>query len=350
MAVIVLGAGATRGCSFVHPTANPCLPPLDGDFFTQLQRVLDRKHQDLIHDVMADVVEMFGPNFDVTMETVFTTLEHTLRMLETTGDNRDFKKEDLRDKRNRLVQAVQVVFEGSLPGKGQSGHSSRTPQECTHHLKLVRDILRSGDEIVSFNYDCAVDYALQNAGDGKWNARYGYGFNLGPQGKALTGDKSWQPKDPAKKLDSIHLYKLHGSLHFHVPRSAGRLTVHLKERPYTKQRGNPKFTIIPPEWHKAYDKGVFTTLWQKAAAAIHHAEHLVLIGYSLRPTDLHSTALFRTSVRKGKLKSLVVVNPDREARRRTRAVLLRGLSPDTRVLSFDLLSEFVAADQGIWRI
>jgi hypothetical protein len=36
MAVIILGAGATRGASFVSDAA--CKPPLDSDFFTQGRR------------------------------------------------------------------------------------------------------------------------------------------------------------------------------------------------------------------------------------------------------------------------------------------------------------------------
>ena len=32
MAVIILGAGATRGCSFVDESKDPSCPPLDGDF------------------------------------------------------------------------------------------------------------------------------------------------------------------------------------------------------------------------------------------------------------------------------------------------------------------------------
>ena len=89
MTLFVFGAGATRGASFVNPARDPCLPPLDADFFTHLQRVQNPKHQPLIQEVMHDVVELFGQNFEVTMETVFSTLEHTIRMLSTTGDNRD---------------------------------------------------------------------------------------------------------------------------------------------------------------------------------------------------------------------------------------------------------------------
>ena len=101
-AVIVLGAGATRGCSIADPSKSPCLPPLDGDFFTQLQRVRNKKHQKLIQEVLEDVVGLFGYNFDATMETVFTTLEHTIRLLEATGRPfRNFDLGELRKKRER---------------------------------------------------------------------------------------------------------------------------------------------------------------------------------------------------------------------------------------------------------
>jgi hypothetical protein len=73
------------------------------------------------------------------------------------------------------------------------------------------------------------------------------------------------------------------------------------------------------------------------------------VGYSLPLTDLHSTALLRTSVKNAALKSLVVVNPDQDGQR-IRSVLQRGLSPETRVLSFDYMHEFVAADRRVWRL
>lgn len=348
MALFVFGAGATRGCSFVDPRKDPCLPPLDGDFFTQLQRVRNAKHHALIDSVMEDVVELFGSNFEATMETVFTTLEHTIRMLDTTGQNRDFKIKDLKEKRDRLEQAIAVVLEDSLAAKDDQGHSSLKPRCCKHHERLVKELLKTGDDIITFNYDCVLDYALKQGGDRKWDARYGYGFSLGARGKSLTGDAAWQPAQPAGKDQTVHLYKLHGSLHFNVKGSAGAEKVHLKERPYTKQHGTMHFTIIPPEWHKAYDKGVFSKLWHDAAGAINRARHMVLIGYSLPPTDLHSTALFRTSIKSGALKSLVVVNPDRAARRRTRSVLQRGLAPTSKILSFDYLDHFVAAHRDVW--
>ncbi len=348
MALFVLGAGATRGCSFVNACENPCLPPLDSDFFTQLQRVKNPKHQKLIKQVVEDVVTLFGTNFSASLETVFATLEHIIRMLSTTGDTRAFHREDFTNKRNRLRQAIAVVMEESL-GRHISKLSDQNSGECKEHADLVEKILKAGDDILSFNYDCTIDYALKNHGSTKWNPRYGYGFDLGPGGHSLSGDKYWTPSSPSIKRHTIHLYKLHGSLHFYIKEKGEIYKVRLKQRPYTKQNGNLKFSIIPPESNKTYDQGAFRLLWSHAAESIKKANNIIFIGYSLPFTDLHSTALFRTMVNKGQLRSLVIINPDREVRKRTRGVIQRGITPTTRVISCDGMEEFLAIDPSLWR-
>ncbi|ACB75577.1 hypothetical protein [Opitutus terrae] len=350
MALFVFGAGATRGCSFVDPSTHPCIPPLDRDFFTQLQRIRGRKHQKLVSDVMGDVVRLFGTNFDVTMETVFTTVEHTRRMVKLTGGSRDFNEAELAEISSRLKQAIAAVFEESLCIQ-KNNRTTRRPRTCNWHRRFIQNCLRRGDVIISFNYDCILDYSLKHFGSGKWNAHKGYGFKLQPGGRGLAGESFWQPEKPTSPDLTVKLLKLHGSLHFQIDDVDDTSSaLELKERPYTRQGGDLKFSIIPPEWHKRFDKGVFAHLWKQASDSIYDAEHIVLVGYSLPPTDLHSTALFRTSVRKDRLKSLVVVNPNQEARKRARTVLQRGIAEQTRVLSFDSLGELVAADRAVWRI
>src|SRR4029079_1376550 len=249
MAVFVLGAGASRGASFVSPTMNPCLPPLDADFYAQLQRIRNPKHKQTLDDVIKDTVELFGVNFDVSMETVFTTLEHTERMIQTTGENRDFRRSDINEKKERLKQAIAATLEEALCEGGQ--HEGT---QCEYHAKLVES-LKADDEIVTFNYDCLIDEALRRSGDSKWNARYGYGFGRGKGRRNLSGEDNWMPAVPATKHATIKLYKLHGSLHF----DASGDKVKLKQRPYTKQFGQLRFTIIPPESNKRYDQGIFKT-------------------------------------------------------------------------------------------
>ncbi len=346
--LVVLGAGATRACSFVDAKKESCIPPVDADFFTQLQRVRNPKHQDQIDAVMSDVVRLFGSNFSVSLETVFATLEHTIRMLKTTGSTRAYKRSDLEQMRDRLLGAIAIAMEASITQRDKDGNTKQASRSCDHHKSLVRDVLLRRDHIISFNYDCVIDDALRAAGAEKWSARYGYGFGLGKGGGNLSGDRAWDPSGPAGKEQTIHLHKLHGSLHFQFKGETSSKVV-LKQRPYTKQRGTPRYSIIPPESNKAYDKGMFAILWKNAAAAIARARHIVVIGYSLPATDLHATALFRTSVKAGALRPLVVVNPDRDARKRARSVMQRGLSAESRVLSFDRFDEFLATDPSVWR-
>lgn len=348
MALFVFGAGATRGSSFVDPTEFSCLPPLDRDFFTQLQRISNPKHAQSVRDVIRDVVELFGFNFDVTMETMFTTLEHSIRMLKTTGIRWDYDLAELKEKRDRLEQAIAAVLEESLT-ENLAGASSLSARDCAHHAEFVWKVLQPRDVIVTFNYDCVLDFSLKRYGSHKWNARYGYGFNLGRGRNLLTGHDFWQPPEPAPAPETAKLFKLHGSLHFQISTTEDPPPVQLKQRPYTKQSGTKlRFSIIPPEWLKQFDSPAFSRLWSNASNAIHQTRHIILVGYSLPPTDLHSTALFRTSVRRNHLRSVVVVNPDQETRRRTRSVLQRGLTADTVVLSFNSLAEFLSVARDVW--
>jgi len=348
MALFVFGAGATRGCSFVDSTKNPCLPFLDNDFFTQLQKVRCKKHQEHIKAVMKDIVELFGYNFNVTMESVFSTLEQMIAMLGVKGkEPRGLNTAELKQKQGRLKQAIAIALEEALASV--DGQAQQEPFDCEHHNKFVKDILKEKDNILSFNYDCVLDYALKKYGDSKWNPKFGYGFKLVPTSTNLKHYDKWQLSGGSQNKDTVHLYKLHGSLHFSIEESESDISeISLKERPYTKQKGSQRFTIIPPEWHKKYDKGVFAHLWRKAGGAIASAEHIVIIGYSFPVSDLHSSSLFLTSIRQRNLKSLVVVNPDREARKRARTILQRGLSADTRVISIDTFRDFIAVSRDVW--
>lgn len=203
---------------------------------------------------------MFGTNFDVTLENVFSTVEHTIRMLSVTRSSRAYNRRDLEGMRDRLLAAIAIVMEAALAERADNGRARHAGHPCDYHTQLVRDVLEPGDHIISFNYDCVIDSALKECGSKKWNARYGYGFDLGPRGANLEGDEAWQPETPATKGSTIHLHKVHGSLHFQFAdgdKGVGkRQKIKLKKRPYTKQKGTPRYSIIPPESNKPYDKGI----------------------------------------------------------------------------------------------
>jgi hypothetical protein len=265
---------------------------------------------------------------------MFTVLEHTLRMSRALERKKREQYERLRDD---LLQALAAVLEESLS-------DGNTHSECDYHKFLVTR-LRPGDCIMSFNYDCLIDTALKIHGSEKWNARYGYCLPL-PRGRNRSiGETHWQPGTPSTKSDTIQLLKLHGSTHFRRRQA----TIELKRRPYTRQRGNLHFEIIPPESQKRFDQDVFAKLWYQASRRLARADSMLVIGYSFPHTDQHTTALFRLSIRSDHLRKLCIVNPDREARYRARDVLWQGISGKTRITVFDNFSEFAAARPEIWQ-
>lgn len=349
--VFVLGAGATRGCSFVNDMKRQghCIPPLDADFFTQLQRVSSRVHSTRVEELIKGLVEWFGPNYSLGMEQVFCHLEHAERML------RHLKKETGGDYgkvvalKKDLIQSIAIILGESLTKVKAGGIGSYDLQECDWHDKLVADLAVAGDAFVSFNYDCVLDDSLRRNGHGKWDPHYGYGFKLKPKGTGLSGDEHWLPKGGKRLVrdGTIQVHKVHGSLHF--MEKSGEVV--LKSNPYKNPRGGEmRFMIIPPESSKSYDDGRFGQIMRNAYQSLRKATRVVVIGYSLPPSDQHAESLFRFGVKQGGLDSLVIVNPNRESRRRIRNAVQSGLKPTTRVLSFDYLEEFVQADSAIWKI
>lgn len=333
--VVVLGAGATRGS--VLPDDRQCDPPLNLDFFTQLQRITRGKHQATIDAVINDVLDLFGADFSLSLEEYFTQLESlgkTARLASRTDPT--LTVGEINDRRARLMKALAAVLE-------ESTDVSKTDREaCARHAKVV-ECLDAQDTIISFNYDCVMDHALRRHGDGKWSARYGYTFN---KPNRIAGYDHWHAADPPRaSRESLYLLKLHGSLNWQLPpkESARDGEIRLKQRLY-QQAGTPKFTIIPPEFVKNIESDDnFATLWQNAERALRNAETIALVGFSFTPTDLHVESLFRYAMASGNLKTLVIANPSKDHRRRIRSVFARQLQSGAVVRQYDDFGQFAAA-------
>jgi len=330
--VVVLGAGATRGASTVGDKL--CLPPLNADFFTQLQRITSPKHSGKVGKVVSDLVDLFGPNFSLTMEEYFTQLESMATMSRLAPvKGRTFSPSEIREKRDRLMSALAAVLEES------TDVSRKASAVCEHHAAIINRLQRQ-DTIISFNYDCVMDHALRRTARGKWSAQYGYCF---PSPSRLEGYENWNADDPPRGANqSINLLKLHGSLNWQLPsgETAATDSIRLKQRLY-EQNGTPRFTIIPPEFVKTIDQDPnFEALWRNAERAIRGAEVIALVGFSFTPTDLHVESLFRIALAKSNLKTLIIANPSASDRRRIRSVFARPLEKDCIVRQYDYLSDF----------
>ena len=333
--VLVLGAGATRSAAF--PSFSPeCVPPLNADFFTQLQRITS-KHQKLVRAVIADVVELFGSNFSLTLEDYFTELEFLAEAVATSPAGASFAGGSLREKRVRLMGALAAALEMS------TDVAIRRAGGCRLHAELVK-CLEAKDTVVSFNYDCVLDHALRTNGDGKWSTRHGYAF---PADYEIRGGEAWDANPPATaSTKSIHLLKLHGSLNWQLPPEDGDRVIQIKRRLHS-QRGIPHFTVIPPVWNKSErNQGLFRVLWRNAERAIRNAKHIAVVGFSFTPTDLHVESLFRVALAQGNLRTLVIANPSSTDRERIRYVFSRALDKKVLVRQYSDFKEFVGAFPG----
>jgi hypothetical protein len=330
-----------------------CLPPLDGDFFTQLQRVGKPLHQGVINEVINSAVGLFGANFRVTLETMFTTVEQLAAMSGMRRWGGKLERKRFQRMRICLLQALAGVMEESLTehavtAPGSSSHASQGAgyalRTCRFHQKIVESLVYS-DSVISLNYDCLIDVALRDHGYGHWNARYGYCLPMQP-----VGESAWNPGSPASRGRTIRLFKLHGSLHFGRYR---KNVLRLKARPYSHMKKNQvlQFEIIPPESQKRLTDPIFRHIWSGAGTALQNSRTLVFIGYSFPPGDVHTAAFFRlrgTGRAAPKLRNLVVVNPDREARHRTVDIIRASIDGRTRVLVFNTLEEFSFVPRTLW--
>lgn len=328
--VVLLGAGATVAADFGDKFHPVCRPPLNSDFFTQLQRITT-KHTATVRDVVSDLIELFGANFSLTLEDYFTQLEFLTYAAEyVQPKERAITVRELHAKRDRLMKALAAVLEMS------TDVAIRHAGGCAQHKRLVAE-LEERDTLISFNYDCVVDDALRKAANGKWSARYGYAF---PKDYKLSGHDFWSARNaPTSPEQTIYLLKLHGSLNWQVRTDDVKLKQRLHE-----QHGTPRFTIVPPVWNKGMaEEPVFRLLWRRAQRAIRSAESIAVVGFSFAPTDLHVEATFRLALARSKLKTLVIANPSEGDRLRTREVFAKALQKKAVVRQYDGFSDFVDA-------
>ncbi len=331
----MLGAGATVGANFASSFKPGCKPPLNATFFTELQRITEQKYRKLVSEVIKDAVELFGANFDLTLEDYFTQLEFLAEAVQLAPQSASaaITTSQLNEKRERLMHALSAVLEVSTDA------AIRTSAGCAHHKKLVQ-ALEQKDSLISFNYDCVLDHALRMHGSAKWSAKYGYAL---PEPRRIEGYEHWDPPQPATESETVHLLKLHGSLNWQLPPDRTS-PIKLKQRLYM-QRGTPRFSVIPPVWNKAIAANQnFQALWKNAERAIRAAEHVAVVGFSFAATDLPVQSLFRVALaRKRDLRTLVIANPSPDDRRRIRGVFAKPLQHGTVIRTYSDIGAFVDA-------
>jgi hypothetical protein len=318
---VILGAGASRGASFAG-SSRQVLPPLDADFFEQAQRLSEKDFQGAGREVIDFVRDEYSSTRMPTLETLFTQAQGFEQFVRQFYSRTGRKPQRYKRQLGYLLELIPTVFRAAL-----------SDQRCLWHDRIAFS-LRKEDTVISFNYDVLIDEALTRLGKGIWKASPGYGV------KVTRGSESWSaPSTPGPfPKEHLRLLKPHGSLNWDLA-DHDEKKLRLVSDAYAQRaiRGN----IIPPTWDKTIlQEWPWKPIWKEASVMLQRTRCLIVIGYSVPPTDLTSQALIRSSLSPGNLRLVIVVNPDPSARARVIDLARGAITAKTRVLELDRLEDF----------
>lgn len=305
--VFILGAGASCEAG----------APLMTDFFKRARKIYDEHgYGDVNHhikDVLnAGLIDLKLVQVKSNIKT--QNIEHLFsavdigQLIGVFGTRPPHEIDSLRESivvfiQRTIEETVRVPFSGRrfAPPKGYDILSKLV-------LEKVRKTAPSGRNdvsFISFNYDTCLEYSLSLCGIG---VDYGLGEPF-----CKLADNNAQVKLP--------VLKLHGSINWAtcpkcnaiVPTElnpfggqhlidtldlpdALKLSYHERFRLNTHKCGSGLSdlpVIVPPTWNKASVKyGGLREVWKRAAKELASAENIVVIGYSMPPTDMFFNYLF----------------------------------------------------------
>jgi len=181
-------------------------------------------------------------------------------------------------------------------------------------VQLIQKILLKGEtvSIITFNYDIALEYALQ--------------FNRQPFDYCLLGGSVLFDSN-----SKIKLLKLHGSLNWykgsgqegisvmensieqgHIRHTANDLRSKLECLRYIRGQ-DAEVMIVPPTYNKMQHHSQLKNVWQNAALELSNCKRIHIIGYSLPNTDHFFRDLFaQGTLDVDMIDEILVYDPDPE--------------------------------------
>jgi len=180
-----------------------------------------------------------------------------------------------------------------------SGHFEGSYEVGKYALHVARllGMLKNGEPqgentFITFNYDTLVEEAL--------NELYlpvSYGSRIPFANKATAGD------------EPISVFKLHGSVNWTrtgQPDNALKVVTSYDE--LVKSEFMPE--LVPPTWKKVFEDEI-ESVWGDAIEKLNTATRIVIIGFSMPPTDMHLKYLLAAGLKQNiSLRQIVFVNPD----------------------------------------
>ena len=332
--VFVLGAGFSRAISSQMPLINELGMAVAKRFrrSASLSGLLDGYEKDSIDSGLVP----FG-----NVETWFTALA---------VDQPFLSEPQKRQRRSLFVELADQV--ANEINRRQSQASQKPPPEWFN--ELIRHWHRNKSDVITLNYDTLIESALGAMFDQKL-----------PGGSPRLDDilGSLPPLPPQTggffsegDVPSLSLHKLHGSTTwfgrldssdlFSIVRFDSLVAPWGREAPglgreWAALKDTLSPMILPPLADKSvlYGNATMSSIWRRAHSALAKANHVVIFGYSMPPTDTSIMALISNAVTLNP--EITVIDPCSRNVKRSLCTLRLGntnvVQPPTKANSDDLL-------------
>jgi hypothetical protein len=195
------------------------------------------------------------------------------------------------------------AFAGLLSGKA-----------CTPHEYMK-------NTVITFNYDTVLEESLA-----RWKVPVWYGFEGG------TAEYKDQNRFTFERSgNALAVLKLHGSVNW-AGWSTG-LGVDVYGSYSDVLAAGEKVLLLPPTWRKAFG-GALGQIWDHAVQALSTATRIVIIGFSLPPTDIHIKFLLAAGLQDNiSLRNIYCFNPNPQVENNLFEIL-RGELKKQRIVEF----------------
>jgi SIR2-like domain len=153
--------------------------------------------------------------------------------------------------------------------------------------------------VITFNYDTLLEDALLELGGS---------FNYGLTTESADYHTSAKLTIHDIAANPLYIYKLHGSVNWSIRTNPEDMIEIYRSYEDIRTEGE-RILLMPPTWQKAFS-GHFMYLWKKAVEALNAATRIIVIGFSMPPTDIHFKYLLAAGLQNNiSLRKFLFINP-----------------------------------------
>lgn len=254
--------------------------------------------------------------------------------------------------RMRLIPSLKAVIAKTLDRTItfwlSAGGQLQPPEPYATLASQLRQVFEDRPvtfSMMTFNYDLALDYALEYQG---WRPSYylGEAQENGVPLLKLHGSLNWVQARPSGPVIACPLQRFFTGRQW-IPHPEGlRQGIQLRFLDWLPSfrpdgpEGQPcgpdvEPYIVPPTWDKTRYHKEISRVWRAASKHLAEAEHIAVVGYSLPETDMFFRYLYGIgTLGDTRLKSFMVLDPDRsgDVERRFRSMLGRAAEARFRMV------------------